>query len=62
MIDQPEQLLIDFGFRQTRVWIMSNDARIEFGDGDLEMTIESQTRLSIRANLETYDVHTLPLT
>ena len=53
MIDQPEQLLIDFGFRQTRVWIMSNDARIEFGDGDLEMTIESQTRLSIRANLET---------
>lgn len=52
MVDQAEQLLIDLGFRQTRVRLQGDDARIEIADDDFEKFLEKQTRLSIHTQLK----------
>lgn len=54
MIDQAEQFLIDLGFRQTRVRLQGDDARIEINDEDFGKLLEKQTRLSIHTNLKRF--------
>lgn len=54
MVDQAEQLLIDLGFRQTRVRLQGDDARIEITDDDFDKLLEKQTRLSIHTKLKSF--------
>ncbi len=52
MIDQAEQLLIDLGFRQTRVRLQGDDARIEIAEDDFDKMLDKQTRLMIHVKLK----------
>lgn len=54
MVDQAEQFLIDLGFRQTRVRLQGDDARIEITDDDFEKLFEKQTRLLINNKLKNF--------
>ena len=49
MVDQAEQLLLDMGFRQVRVRIHGNLARIEVGAQEMEKMLEHSIRETLHA-------------
>ncbi len=51
MVDKAEQLLLDMGFRQVRVRIHRNLARIELEDGDIQKFCAPPTRQTVTQRL-----------
>ena len=54
MVDRAEQLLMDLGFRQYRVRIHGNLARIELLPEDLQKAAEEEIRGIIASKLKEY--------
>lgn len=52
MVDRAEQLLLDMGFRQVRVRIHGNLARIEVGANELERMLERSVREKLHQELK----------